>query len=116
MVYLVLKALLSGIIVVAASEVARRSAALGALVVSLPLVAILGILWLWHDTGDTDRVARFAESTFWLVLPTLPMFLLFPALLRQGAGFWPALGVSCAVTIALYLAAVWLLPKFGINL
>ena len=65
---------MSGIIIAIVSEVARRSPTLGALIVSLPLVSILGILWLWHDTGDAERIAAHAQSTFWYVLPTLPMF------------------------------------------
>ena len=116
MLYLAIKAGLSGIIIALASEFARRQPALGALVLSLPLVSILGILWLWHDTGDTARVAALTQSTFWYVLPTLPMFLLMPLLLRHGAGFWPALAASCALTVALYLVTVWILAKFGVAL
>ena len=75
MLYLTVKAALSGVIIAIVSEVARRSPTLGALIVSLPLVSILGILWLWHDTSDAERIATHAQSTFWYVLPTLPMFL-----------------------------------------
>ncbi len=116
MLYPILKALLSGVIIMAVSEIARRSAALGALVVSLPLVSILAIIWLWNDTGDTERIAAHAQATFWYVLPTLPMFLIFPALLRHGAGFWPSLAASCAMTFVLYLVTVWVAAKFGVRL
>jgi len=116
MLYLAVKAALSGVIIAVVSEVARRSPALGALIVSLPLVSILGILWLWHDTGDAERIAAHAQSTFWYVLPTLPMFLVMPALLRQGAGFWTALGSCCTLTFGLYLGTIWLLGKFGVSL
>jgi hypothetical protein len=116
MIYLFIKAALSGVIIMVVSEVAQRRPALGALIVSLPLVSILAILWLWRDTGDAERIAAHAEATFWLVLPTLPMFLVFPVLLRHGVGFWPALGSSCLLTVVLYLAAVWLLPKLGISI
>src|ERR1700690_68204 len=91
MLYLALKAGLSGVIIAVVSEVARRSPTLGALIVSLPLVSLLGILWLWRDTGDALRIAAHAESTFWYVLPTLPMFLVLPAMLRAGVGFCRAL-------------------------
>jgi hypothetical protein len=93
-----------------------RSPTLGALIVSLPLVSLLGILWLWRDTGDAVRIAAHAESTFWYVLPTLPMFLVLPALLRHGVGFWSALLACCALTFALYLLTVWGLGKFGFTL
>jgi hypothetical protein len=116
MLYLAIKAGLSGIIIAIVSEVARRSPTLGALIVSLPLVSLLGILWLWRDTGDAERIATHAQSTFWYVLPTLPMFLVMPAMLRGGIGFWPTLAVCCALTFVLYLATVWTLGKFGIAL
>jgi len=116
MLYLVLKAALSGIVVAAASEAARRAPTIGALILSLPLVSVLAFIWLWRDTGDTARIAATAQSTFWYVLPTLPMFLLVPALLRHGTGFWPALAAGCALTVVLYLVTVWALAKFGVVL
>jgi hypothetical protein len=116
MLYLVVKAGLSGVIIAVASEVARRAPALGALILSLPLISLLAFLWLWRDTGDSVRIAALSESTFWYVLPTLPMFLVLPALLRHGVGFWAALLVCCALTFALYLVTVWALGKFGIAL
>ena len=116
MFYLIVKALLSGVIVMAASEVAKRSPTYGALLVSLPLISILAMIWLWRDTGDNERIAALSEGTFWLVLPTLPMFLVLPALLRNGFEFWTALVASCALTVALYLLTVWLLPRLGINI
>jgi hypothetical protein len=116
MLYLITKALISGVIIMAASEAAKRSPTYGALLVSLPLISILAMIWLWRDTGDNERIAALSEGTFWLVLPTLPMFLVLPALLRNGFAFWPALAASCALTVALYLIAVWLLPKLGISI
>lgn len=116
MLYLIVKALLSGVIVMAVSEIARRSPAFGALVVSLPLVSLLGIIWLWRDTGDTTRIADHAEATFWYVLPSLPMFLVFPAMLRHGIAFWPALALACLLTVLLYGLAVWVASHFGVRL
>jgi len=115
MTYLIIKALLSGIIVMIVSEVARRSPGLGGLIASLPLVSILGIIWLWRDTSDIERIAAHAEATFWFVLPSLPMFLVFPAMLRNGIEFWIALAAGCALTIVLYLITFWLLPRGGIH-
>ena len=86
------------------------------MILSLPLISILAFIWLWRDTGDSERIAALAQSTFWFVLPTLPMFLVLPALLRNGMGFWPALGLACLITLALYAATVWTLGRFGISL
>ena len=116
MLYAVIKALLSGVIIATVSEVAKRNPAIGAIILSLPLISILAFIWLWRDTNDTEGIASLAQSTFWFVLPTLPMFLVLPALLRGGLGFWAALGFSCLLTILLYAAMVWALGRFGISL
>lgn len=111
MIYAVIKALLSGALVAAASESARRSPAMGALIASLPIVSILGIIWLWRDTGDAVRVAAHARATLWYVLPSLPFFLLFPALLERGIDFRLALGAGVTITVLLYLTMRVLLAR-----
>ena len=108
MVYLLIKACISAIIIVAVSEIAKRSPGFGALIASLPLVSVLGMIWLWHDTHDRARMAAHAGATFWFVLPSLPMFLLIPAMLDRGAPFWVALLSGCLLTVLLYLAMTWL--------
>lgn len=115
MLYALIKALLSGAIISAVSEVARRSPAFGALVASLPIVSVLGMIWLWRDTHDSEKIAAHAEATFWMVLPSLPMFLVLPALLRHGMGFYSALATSCALTVVLYSLMVLILRKFGMD-
>jgi hypothetical protein len=116
MLYAVIKALISGAIIAAASETAKRSPALGAIILSLPLMSILAFIWLWHDMSDTGRIADLSQSTFWFVLPTLPLFLVLPALLRGGLGFWTSLGLSCLLTVLLYGAMVWTLGRLGVTL
>ncbi|HEX8215576.1 MAG TPA: DUF3147 family protein [Allosphingosinicella sp.] len=116
MLYLFIKAALSGIIVAAVSEIARRNAGLGGLLASLPLVSVLGMIWLWRDTGDSVRMAAHAEATFWYVLPSLPMFLLIPLLLRHSFSFWSALAIGCIVTMALYAGMITVGPRLGLRL
>ena len=116
MLYAVTKALLSGAIIATASEVAKRNPGLGAVILSLPLVALLAFVWLWFDTGDKEMVARLSLSTFWFVLLTLPMLLLLPALLRQGMSFWLALLIASCLTVGLYTVAGWAFPRLGIEI
>jgi hypothetical protein len=116
MAYLLVKALLSGLIVATASEVARRWPGLGGLIVSLPLVSLLAMLWLWRDTGDPERIAALSLSTFWFFLPSMPMFLVLPAMLRAGLGFWPALALAVALTVGLYALAFMLAPRLGFRI
>ncbi len=116
MLYFLIKAGISGLLVALVSEVAKRSPGLGALVASLPLVSILGMMWLWHDTHDRQRMAAHASATFWLVIPSLPMFVLIPAMLRRGLPFWPTLAAGCALTALLYVTLVWVGARFGLRL
>jgi len=116
MFYLALKALLSGVIIMAVAEIAKRSPAFGALVASLPLVSVLAILWLWRDTGDTGRIADHAEATFWYVIPSLPMFLALPFMLRHGVNFWLSLAAACLLTILLYGLTILVASRFGVKL
>jgi hypothetical protein len=116
MLYLILKAAISGVIIAAVSEIAKRSPSVGGMLASLPLVSTLAMIWLWRDTRDPQLIAAQAEATFWFFLPSVPMFLVIPALLRNGAGFWTALLAGCALTIALYLAMVFVGPRFGVRL
>lgn len=116
MLYLLIKAALSGVLVALVSEVAKRYPGIGGLIASLPLISVLGMIWLWRDTADPQRLAAHATGTFWFVLPSLPMFLVIPALLKRGLGFWPALTAGCLLTIGLYLAMLLVGPRLGLKL
>lgn len=115
MLYLALKFAISAAAVVAVSEIARRSSLFGALVASLPLTSLLAFVWLYRDTGSTERIAALSASIFWLVLPSLLLFVLLPVLLRAGLGFWLSLLLSCAGTAAAYGLTTLLLRRFGIS-
>ena len=110
------RAALAGLIIAAVALIARRSPVAGAIVASLPLVSVLGMIFLWHDTHDPERLATHAGATLWYVLPSLPMFLLIPALLRHGVAFWTSLLAGCALTVLLYLATSWIAARFGVAL
>ena len=116
MLYLIIKAVVSAIIIVIVSETARRNPATGAMIASLPLISVLGMVWLWRDTQDVARMAEHSTATFWYVLPSLPMFLMIPLLLKRGVGFWPALAVGCILTMFLYVLMAWAMPRFGLKM
>ena len=113
---LIVRALLSGALVVGIGELAKRNNTAASIVHSLPLVSLLALIWLYTGTRDTALVGRHMTGTFFFVLPTLPMFLLVPWLLRGGWSFWPALGAGVALTVALYFLTVRLLNAVGIVL
>lgn len=115
MTMLIAKYAVTALIVVLVSEVAKRADRLGALIASLPVVTILVMIWLHLENQGNAKIANHAWYTFWYVIPTLPMFLLFPYLLPH-LGFWPTLGISVVVTIASFAAFAALVRPFGISL
>ena len=113
--YFLLKVVISALVIVVAAELAKRSSVLGAVVASLPLTSLLAFVWLYLDTGDTARVSSLATGIFWLVLPSLGLFLVLPLLLRLGWGFWLSLLVASGVTVACYGLMVVALRKAGMG-
>ena len=109
------KLALSAAVIVAVSEIAKRSTFWAAALASLPLTSLLAFVWLYFDTGDVARVASLSHGIFWLVLPSLALFLVLPLLLRSGWAFWPSLAVSCAATVCAYAVMVWVLSKAGVS-
>jgi hypothetical protein len=102
-------------VVVGVSELAKRSDKLGGLLGALPMITILAMVWLHVEKQPEQKIANHALYTFWYVLPTLPMFLVFPALLAR-LGFWLALLASALLTIACFAAFALLMRRFGVEL
>lgn len=111
-----IKVLITAVVVVAVSELGKRSSLWGAVLASLPLTSLLAFVWLYHDSGDVEAIASLSRGIFWLVLASLPLFLILPTLLKNGVGFWPAFSASCVVTVGLYFGLVWVLGRFGVRL
>jgi len=115
MAWLIVKYLLTSAVVVAASELAKRSDRLGGLVAALPLVTLLALVWLHLEHQGEQKIANHAWYTFWYVVPTLPMFLAFPALLPR-LGFWGSLLACVGITVACFALFALLVRRFGIEL
>jgi hypothetical protein len=110
------RVVLSGLLIATIAAIGRKAPAVAALVASLPLISILGMIWLWRDTGDARLLADHAEATFWYVLPSLPMFLLIPFMLRAGQNFWIAMTAGIGLTLILYLVTIGIAARFGVRL
>ena len=110
------KILISALVIVIVNKVQIFNDRLSALLIALPLTSLLAMVWMHQSGQSSTRLANHAEGTFWFVLPTLPMFLIFPALMRNGWGFWPTLIINCLITAALFWLTVFVLRKFGYDL
>lgn len=116
MTYTIIKFALSAAVLVAVSEIAKRNSLLGGLLASLPLTSLLAFVWLWQDTRDAAKVSALSTSILWLVLPSLVLFLVLPALLKRGVNFYPALGLAVVAMLSSYGTMLAVLGKFGIKL
>ena len=114
-----IKYLITAAVIVIVSEVAKKSDKLGALIVSLPMVTILAMIWIFFDTESADKVKKLSDHasyTFWYVIPTLPMFLVMPVLFKKGLHFGFVLLIYCLGTFALFYLWAKILEKFDIYL
>ncbi len=114
MLYATLKLAITAVLIVVISEIGKRSSVMAAILASIPLVSVLAMIWLYVDTKDVEKISSFATSVFWLVLPSLILFVTLPLMLNRGVGFYLSLSVSIALTVLGYLAMLQLLKRFGI--
>jgi uncharacterized membrane protein (GlpM family) len=115
MTWIITKYLLTAGLVVFISEVAKRSDRLGGFIAALPLMTLLTLTWLYIENQPEEKMANHAYYTFWYVIPTLPMFLLFPYLLPK-LGFWLTMGASVVVTVICFGLFALLMKGFGVEL
>ncbi len=116
MAYYLVKITLTTALIVTISEVAKRSSLVGAILASLPLISLLAMFWLYLETRDVARVSALATGIFWLVLPSLALFVTLPWFLQRGLNFYLSMGMAIIITIAGYFLMVSILGHFGVKL
>ena len=110
------KLVITAFIILLVNKVQLFNDRLSALLIALPITSLLAMIWMYHGGQSSERLANHAEGTFWFVLPTLPMFLIFPWMLRNGWSFWATLAANCVITIVFFWLTVFVLRRFGIDL
>jgi len=116
MAYYVLKIVATTILIVVISEVAKRSSLTGAILASIPLISVLAMIWLYIDTKDVDKISALSTSIFWMVLPSLALFISLPILIKQGIHFYISISLSVVITVLCYWVMISLLQHFGVKL
>jgi uncharacterized membrane protein (GlpM family) len=108
-----IKVIVSAMLIVVISEISKRSSLWGAVVASLPVVSIIAFMFLYQETKDVNKVMDLSKDIFWLVIPSLALFISLPLLLKKGIDFYPALGTSCVITLGCYLLMNQVMKYFG---
>ena len=116
MIYNIIKILISAILIALISEVSKRSTFFGAVLASIPLVSVLAMIWLYIDTNDSLQVVQLSKGIFWLVIPSLVLFITFPFFIRLQFSFYTALSAAIFVMVVTYFITIAVLEKFDIHL
>jgi hypothetical protein len=114
--YYLVKIVITTVLIVVISEIAKRSTFIGAILASVPLVSVLAMIWLYIDTKDVTKISSLSISVFWLVIPSLALFLALPLLLKQGLNFYLSISISIGLTVGCYWLMVSALNHFGVEL
>ena len=114
--YYIVKLLSTAFIVVAISEISKRSSLIGSILASIPLISFLAFIWMYIETKDISKIASLSTGIFWLVIPSLSFFLLFPFLLKRNFQFYLAMTISAIVMVISYFLMIYILKKFGIKI
>lgn len=116
MIYYLIKVLLSSVTIVVISEISKRSTLAGSILASIPIVSLLAFVWMYIDTKDTAKIAGLSQGIFWLVIPSLLFFILFPVLLKKNVEFWLSLSISLTIMVVGYFLMLFVLKKAGISI
>jgi len=116
MAYYLVKIITTTVLIVVISEIAKRSSFVGAILASIPLISVLAMIWLYIDTKDVTKISALSNSVFWLVIPSLALFVSLPILLKQGINFYLSIGISIVITIICYWLMLYVLNYFGVKL
>lgn len=111
-----LKVVITALLIVVIAEISKRSSFIAALLASLPLISLLAIIWLYEETKDVQKVSDLAVGVFWLVIPSLVLFISLPVLLKYQVNFYLSLLFSIILTIGAYGLMLLVLGRFGIKL
>lgn len=116
MVYYATKLIITALLIVLISEIAKRNSLAGALLAAIPLVSILAMTWMYVDTNNSNSAVEFSNRIIWLIAPSMTLFIAFPVLIKKGIGFYPSMLISILMTIFAYYSVIFILEKFGIKL
>ena len=116
MLQTIIKLFISSVIIVIVSEIAKKNTFLGGLIVSIPLISILSMIWLYMDTKNIENVISLSNSILWMVIPSLALFIVFPILLKAGVNFYVGMGLSISITMGCYGLTIFILARLGIEL
>lgn len=109
----VIKILITVSVVIAASEIAKRSSALGAAIVALPITSMIAMCFLYYDSKDAAKVAEFSRSIPLAIIPSVAFFYCFSFLIDGGFSFAIAMLLSALLMLGIYALYLFFSTRIG---
>ena len=116
MVYILIKVVITAIVVVVISEIAKHSSLFAGLLASIPLTSFLAFMWLYWETRDTQKVIDLSYSILLMVIPSFAFFIILPFALKLQFSFVVSILIAIISTTLAYWAFIGLLNKLSINI
>ena len=114
--YTIIKLLISSLVIGFVSEISKKSSFIGGFIASIPLISVLSIIWLYMETKNIENIKNLSISIFWMVIPSLSLFVSLPFLLKSGINFYLSLILSILITAICYFLTIFILSKYGVKL
>ncbi|MBI86774.1 MAG: hypothetical protein CMG63_01710 [Candidatus Marinimicrobia bacterium] len=109
------KLLISSLIIALISEYSKKSSFFGSLIASVPIISVLSLIWIYFESKDIEQIKNLSNSIFWMVIPSLMLFISFPPLINAGLNFWTSLIIAIILTIIFYILTILILFSYGIK-
>ena len=109
------KTIVTAILIVIISEIAKISGRFGGMIAALPITTFLVLFWMYFEGVADEKIANYMSFTVYFLIPTLPMFILFPFLIKKF-GFILAIIISIAFTGLLIYLFNLIYNQFGFKI
>lgn len=110
MSYYIFKIVFTGILIVIITEIAKVSGKLGGIITAMPLTTLIVVFWLYYEKVPNTEISNYIQNTLYFILPTLPLFIIFPLLIDKY-GFTISITISI-ISVALFVALTNYLLKY----
>lgn len=110
--FIFFKILITAIIIVAVTEIVKFNDRVGALIAALPLTTFIVLFWLYYEGNSVEKISNHMSYTLLYVLPTLPMFFVFPYLINKFGFYWSII-ISVVLTTCCIILVHFFSKKYG---
>ena len=94
------------------SEIAKVNDKLGGLIAAMPLMTFFVIFWMHFEGVSDNKISSHVTHTLIYVIPTLPMFILFPFFINKY-GFLVSVVSSVFITVLFVLFVHIIVKQYG---